>query len=133
MMVLEQLGTAGTLTEWALRKLHRKWSQKRFHDPYEADIEAAPSQLGDLEMYYYEPVASGNGSEDLQAPVKSHLKLTVVDNEIVVLGSGNMDRASWYTSQELGVAFFSRELAKEVMDGVNESLRGRLRNAVPAR
>lgn len=48
-------------------------------------------------------------------PVKSHLKLTVVDDEVTVLGSGNMDRASWFTSQELGVALLSREIAESVL------------------
>jgi len=42
-----------------------------------------------------------------------------------VLGSGNMDRASWFTSQELGVAFFSQEMARTVRRDVDGSLQGR--------
>ena len=42
---------------------------------------------------------------------KSHIKGTVVDEEVIVLGSGNMDRASWYTSQELGIALEGRQVA----------------------
>jgi phosphatidylserine/phosphatidylglycerophosphate/cardiolipin synthase-like enzyme len=29
-----------------------------------------------------------------------------VDGEYLMLGSGNMDRASWWTSQEIGVLFY---------------------------
>ena len=49
---------------------------------------------------------------DAGEPVKSHFKCVIMDEEITILGSGNMDRASWYTSQELGIAFVSREVAK---------------------
>ena len=45
---------------------------------------------------------------------KSHVKCTIFDENIVVLGSGNMDRASWYTSQELGVALKGVEIVREV-------------------
>lgn len=41
-----------------------------------------------------------------RAADKSHVKLTLVrsrNDSTIVLGSGNMDRASWVTSQELGV------------------------------
>jgi len=48
-----------------------------------------------------------------------------VDEEITVLGSGNMDRASWFTSQELGVAIFSQDVAREVMACIGDGLEGR--------
>ncbi|KAJ9624940.1 hypothetical protein H2203_004890 [Taxawa tesnikishii (nom. ined.)] len=62
-------------------------------------------------------------------PVQSHLKLSTVDDEVVVLGSGNLDRASWYTSQELGVAFFSTQLAAELHSSLSRALAGRKRVA----
>ncbi len=71
-------------------------------------------------MAYFKPL-DGHGE-----PLKSHLKLTVVDDHITVLGSGNMDRASWFTSQELGVALISREVAANVRDCVVSSLEDRL-------
>jgi len=43
------------------------------------------------------------------------------------LGSGNMDRPSWYTSQELGVAFYSDELCQRIRTTVDGALRGRKR------
>jgi phosphatidylserine/phosphatidylglycerophosphate/cardiolipin synthase-like enzyme len=64
-----------------------------------------------------------------EEPVHSHLKLTVVDGEYMVLGSGNMDRASWYTSQELGILFQSIDFAAAMMNAVSQALDGRL-NAV---
>ena len=58
--------------------------------------------------------------------MKSHLKMVVVDEEITVLGSGNMDRASWFTSQELGVALFGNEVAESIRKAVDEGLEGRV-------
>jgi phosphatidylserine/phosphatidylglycerophosphate/cardiolipin synthase-like enzyme len=84
-------------------------------------------QPGRLEIGYYTP-RSGTATEE---PNKSHLKLTIVDEEIVVLGSGNMDRASWYTSQELGIAFFSKDLAKQVRETTMEGLQGRVKEYFP--
>ena len=137
MQVIEQLLTAGRLTEWALRDLHLKYtdSLNRFLDDSSGgrDLEAGhPREHGSLRISYYQPPASGSGtgSSVLVPAVKSHLKLTIVDKEIVVLGSGNMDRASWYTSQELGLAFFSRDLAAEVMRGVKEGLEGCLESGL---
>jgi phosphatidylserine/phosphatidylglycerophosphate/cardiolipin synthase-like enzyme len=59
-------------------------------------------------------------------PAKSHLKWTVVDDEATVLGSGNMDRASWFTSQELGVALLSKEKAENVRECVLSVLKDRV-------
>ena len=74
-------------------------------------------------MRYFTP---GEGGVVAVGAVKSHLKMTVVDGEVVVLGSGNMDRASWYTSQEVGVAVFGREVVRMVRGKVDEALRGRV-------
>jgi phosphatidylserine/phosphatidylglycerophosphate/cardiolipin synthase-like enzyme len=133
MMIIEQLATAGTRTESALRKLYSKWMRGETRSRHLQDVEAAMPRPGKLEIFYYEAVPPDKAKSGAVEPAKSHLKLTIVDEEIVVLGSGNMDRASWYTSQELGVAFISRQLAKVVMDGVNKNLEGRLRNAFPAK
>lgn len=137
MQVVEQLLTAGQLTEWALEDLWRLYTkmgsphrQTGYRDA-EQDLELGPTQRGALDIWYYQ-CPSGredqSGSSRMQ-PVKSHLKLTVIDEEIVVLGSGNMDRASWYTSQELGMAFFSREMAIEIVRAVWEELEGCLERA----
>ena len=40
--------------------------------------------------------------------------------KIVVLGSDNMDRASWYTSQELGITLFGEDAVKIVWEGVED-------------
>ena len=54
-------------------------------------------------MYYKQHEERvGRGDE----PVVSHFKMTGVDGRFLVLGSGNMDRASWVTSQEIGVVFY---------------------------
>ena len=51
--------------------------------------------------------------------------MTIVDGEVLVLGSGNLDRASWFTSQELGVAFLGQALVEKVMQTVDEAMKGR--------
>ncbi|KAK4956935.1 hypothetical protein LTR28_005797 [Elasticomyces elasticus] len=116
LMILEQLVTAGTTTSRCVKTLIKRY---KVHP----ESGMAPT-LGALKVSYFQP---RKDSKDVHEPVQSHLKLTLIDDEIVVLGSGNMDRASWYTSQELGVAFFSRSFAGRVRWTVDEALRGRVR------
>ena len=94
------------------------------------------ARYGKLSIYAYnprplQPVSSstrssnpnGHGHNLDSEPTHSHVKLTIVDSLMTVLGSGNMDRASWYTSQELGLAVMDGELAERMramVDGVNE-------------
>lgn len=69
------------------------------------------TSMGVLKVSYFrQPAATANGTRSAHGAVgiasqanKSHIKLTLVDRKAIVLGSGNMDRASWRTSQELGV------------------------------
>ncbi|KAH9220136.1 hypothetical protein DL95DRAFT_290515 [Leptodontidium sp. 2 PMI_412] len=128
LMILEQLVTAGTITEfemWKLRRRYRglcgKFERERKRG---FDVESAGrKQPGVLRIGYYHPREGVVGEEE---PVKSHLKLVIVDEEVTVLGSGNMDRASWYTSQELGVALFSKEVASEIRKDVDVGLEARV-------
>ncbi|EGS18472.1 uncharacterized protein CTHT_0050740 [Thermochaetoides thermophila DSM 1495] len=143
MMIFEQLLTAGTITAWSLRSLIRRYGQikARYSDSVEVgELEARLSCPGRLRVAYFHsrshPVDSVyhdesgahavSSSADSEEPVHSHLKLMIVDDEYVMLGSGNMDRASWYTSQELGVMFHSRELAEQIRGGLDDVLEGRL-------
>ncbi len=124
-MILEQLVTAGTITEFEAWKLTRRY--RRLVKNYETrrkggDAERQLMEPGTLKIGYFRKREGKVGEEE---PVKSHLKCTIVDEEIVVLGSGNMDRASWCTSQELGVAFFDRGMARSVRECVDEGLVGR--------
>ena len=50
---------------------------------------------------------------------RSHIKCTLVDEEVIVLSSGNMDRASWYTSQELGIALEGRQVVRNLWRAIN--------------
>lgn len=121
LMLLEQIATAGTFTELCIWRLRRDYmSLQRQVQP--GDPEAGHPKLGSLNISYYKSKPNGSASE----PVKSHLKLTIVDGEVVILGSGNMDRASFYTSQELGVTFYSADLAGKIKACVDASLLGRL-------
>lgn len=64
--------------------------------------------------------------EAAEEPVHPHIKLTLVDGRYALLGSGNMDRASFYTSQELGVLFRGAEFAGLVKEALDRALDGRL-------
>ncbi|KAG5928008.1 hypothetical protein E4U42_001434 [Claviceps africana] len=106
MMLIEQLVTAGTTTSLCLDKFIKKYEklrQLRQRGGQARDVEAQPVTPGSLEILYYKPYAPRDGLAD--EPVASHFKMTMVDGQYLVLGSGNMDRASWWTSQELGVLF----------------------------
>ncbi|QDS68273.1 hypothetical protein FKW77_010637 [Venturia effusa] len=125
LMIIEQLVLAGTTTSRCVASLIKRYQHvKRAHRSL-VDEESGLMPVGKLRIEYYEPkpVQDREGGE----PVQSHLKLTIADNKWVVLGSGNMDRPSWYTSQELGVALCSEELCRRVRKTVDGSLRGRKR------
>ncbi|KAI1747654.1 hypothetical protein F4782DRAFT_416843 [Xylaria castorea] len=138
MMVLEQLLTGGTTTSWCLRSFIKAYEKckKRFAHYIEAnhnedsdvmlDLEAQPPRLGSLDIFYFHPLPANREQQVPEEPVHSHLKMMIVDDEYAVLGSGNMDRASWFTSQELGILFHSNEFVAYVNDAVSQALRGRL-------
>jgi phosphatidylserine/phosphatidylglycerophosphate/cardiolipin synthase-like enzyme len=130
LMILEQLVTAGTTTSRCIATLikrYRKLASASSRVPL-SDEEAAisPTLPGRLQISYFEPIG-GPKSRGREAgePQQSHLKMTIVDDEVVVLGSGNLDRASWFTSQELGVAFFDKEAVKKVAIAVDVAMEGR--------
>ena len=136
MMLLEQLVTAGTTTLFCLQSFIRRYLQRRAARAPRAngaggedvvDLEAQDALLGRLRISYYRPRPQGpSAPQSAEEPVQSHLKLTIVDGQYTVLGSGNMDRASWFTSQELGILFQSAGFAKTVRESVDEVLRDRL-------
>lgn len=97
LMTVEQVVTAGTTTPRCIRQLQDK----------------AMSYNGVLRVIYFDdgpgarPVLQSNKES---SPVKLHAKVTIVDAEGILLGSCNMDAASWGTSQELGVLVESKAL-----------------------
>ena len=131
MMVVEQLLTAASLTEfwaWRLAKQYRRLQARAAKAATNSasqarDLEEArrPGALGGLRIRYFRSAASGSSS----GPVKCHVKCAAVDGKIVVLGSGNQDRASWYTSQELGVALCGEEVVGRIWRALSAGLEGR--------
>jgi phosphatidylserine/phosphatidylglycerophosphate/cardiolipin synthase-like enzyme len=120
LMVLEQLVTAGITTQRAVKWLiteHQKLIHAATQDP------EAEGGVGRLRISYFKgPPGAIDGDREA---VQTHIKLTIVDEEVVVLGSQNMDRASWFTSQELGVAFQSKEFAIHVKSTLDEAMEGK--------
>lgn len=121
LMIAEQLVTAGTTTKRCVSKL------RKLHERSVADYASAPARddalleegmamkPGRLSISFFKSDESrSSGALIGVEPVQSHFKLTIIDEEWTVLGSGNMDRASWFTSQELGVAFCSERFARHV-------------------
>ncbi|KAF3036262.1 hypothetical protein E8E11_004152 [Didymella keratinophila] len=131
LMILEQLVTAGTTTARCLKKLVKRY--KALSPPtksrtYDEEAAMAPAKIGTLLVSYFEPSGGcKKRGEERGEPQQSHLKMTIVDGEVMVLGSGNLDRASWFTSQELGVAFFGEEAVSRVEDTVDRAMQGRSR------
>ena len=88
-------------------------SRQKISPPYIEGMEngVAARSIGSLRIGYYRPTVEYR---------RTHIKCSTIDDRIVVLGSGNMDRASWYTSQELGVAIEG----KEFVSGVWKAIKG---------
>ena len=82
-----------------------------------ADIEHGQTEMGRLHISYFKPQYG-------EPAVKCHIKCSVIDNTVVVLGSGNMDRASWFTSQELGITLEGSDAVRRVMLELHEARRG---------
>lgn len=130
MMMAEQLVTAGTITEycvWRLVRHHKMLSRRIGHtsacaSPMKAngmvrDLEQGQQPIGCLNVTYFK-------STPQKPAVKCHIKCTVIDESIVILGSGNMDRASWYTSQELGIALEGKGIARRIMQDLSSAKQG---------
>ena len=116
MMILEQLITCGTITEicvWKLRRRYDRLSRWRLgpHDFEDVENRTDARSIGSLQIGYYRPTVKYK---------RTHIKCSTIDDRVVVLGSGNMDRASWYTSQELGVAIEG----EEVVNGAWKAIEG---------
>ena len=127
LMLLEQLFTAGTTTSRCLKRLKRQFqslqvnSQQLLHD----EERGVSKALGSLTIEFFVKGISDTRVLLDPEPVQSHLKLTIVDEQAVIFGSGNMDRASWYTSQELGVACISKSLARMTTSSLESCLASR--------
>lgn len=132
-MVVEQLLTARTITEisvWQMIRIYERECRK--HTAFSevaGSLEAGTYGLpiGKLRIGYYRPQASSNLTENGETdPVKAHIKCTVTDGQVIVLGSGNLDRASWYTSQELGIALYGKDVVVPIWDTLEQALKGRV-------
>ena len=127
MMVIEQLATAGTITElsvWRLVRRYKKmlrmrsatslqkhWSKSPQRMP---DVEQGRQGMGSLRIGYFTPRSE-------RPEVKCHIKCTIIDNTTAILGSGNMDRASWFTSQELGIALEEGDVVTRVVHRLHQA------------
>jgi phosphatidylserine/phosphatidylglycerophosphate/cardiolipin synthase-like enzyme len=131
LMILEQLVTAGTTTSRCVNTLIKRYKAldpRMSSRAYDEEAAMAPAKVGELHISYFEPRDGyKRRGEEQGEPQQSHLKMTIVDGEVLILGSGNLDRASWFTSQELGVAFFGTEVAREVEKTVDKAMTNRSR------
>ncbi|KAI5210757.1 hypothetical protein E4T38_01803 [Aureobasidium subglaciale] len=123
LMILEQLVTAGTTTSRCISRLVSRYNT--LLSPSSSDLEAGTRRPGKLSIGYFEPRKQGD-----REPRQSHFKCTIVDEELVILGSGNLDRASWYTSQELGCAFLDSGFAGKLKGELERALEGRVKRVL---
>lgn len=148
MMVAEQLATAGVLTEQYVNRLVREYQGGFNGRKLQAGLiklatlvqKTPPERLTascKLKISYFRQpraISLSSGADLAIDPrkksstyfgvasnaTKSHIKLTLVDRKAIVLGSGNMDRASWRTSQELGVLIEDQDRAHRVTSMVEK-------------
>lgn len=113
-MLLEQLCTAATTTNQCLKTLVKRYKSLETHNKH-----GAKRPVGSLLIEHFHAKHGKN------EPRHSHIKIVIIDSSCVVWGSGNMDRASWYTSQELSIGIYSCKLADQVMALSNGQLYGR--------
>ncbi|TID17378.1 Phospholipase D/Transphosphatidylase [Venturia nashicola] len=125
LMIIEQLVLAGTTTSRCVTGLIKRYQHIVKARRSSVDEETGLMPIGKLRIEYYEPKSTGGREEG--EPLQSHLKITIADHKWVVLGSGNMDRPSWYTSQELGVALHSQDLCQRIRETVDHALEERKR------
>lgn len=135
MMVVEQIATAGPrgTTKNRLKGFTSEYNEYiNFWTAQCHDQEAGGLRKpGKLRIEFFRPKLGTSKENHELEPVQSHLKLTIVDEEWIVLGSGNMDRASWFTSQELGVAFHSPALVTAFQQHLRGLLQGRTKLFYP--
>jgi phosphatidylserine/phosphatidylglycerophosphate/cardiolipin synthase-like enzyme len=84
-------------------------------------------KLGSLHIGYYTP--NHNLDPETQGgvePTKLHMKMVCFDDEVIVLGSGNMDFTSMHSLQELCVAFYSKEMVASISRTLETFLQGRV-------
>jgi phosphatidylserine/phosphatidylglycerophosphate/cardiolipin synthase-like enzyme len=128
LMVLEQLVTAFTTTSRCIDSLVAWYATQKTvvesHLKTDPEMQAA-RKLGRLKVEYFQSVKDAESKDN--EPVQSHIKMSVFDDQIAVLGSGNMDRASWFTSQELGCAIRDPKAVQEITEVVNEAMMGRVK------
>ncbi|EPS36263.1 hypothetical protein H072_10239 [Dactylellina haptotyla CBS 200.50] len=130
MMKWEQLVTAGTTTEKCLQKMVKEIGKFKESTPDGAIT------TGGFFVYQYNPtkrpqlppfVKNPNDNHKLTWYDKSHVKCLIIDEQVVMLGSGNADRASWVTSQEVNIGLFlNKAKAGIVRQALVNALAGRL-------
>jgi phosphatidylserine/phosphatidylglycerophosphate/cardiolipin synthase-like enzyme len=131
LMRAEQIVTAGTTTGCVVRALAKSHAallrplRARVGDEEEGGLPRMV--VGRLRIEYFR--APPGSDEEAQGgeggPVQTHVKVSAFDGRVVVLGSGNMDRASWYTSQELGLALRGEAVVARVLGVLDKGMAGR--------
>jgi len=100
MAILESVVTGWATTACRVKSL-QKWAKKR-------------GQV-DLKVNWFK---SDESQEFFVEGEKSHVKFLVVDEELVILGSSNLDRASACTSGEVNVAISDAASARQLLAAV---------------
>jgi phosphatidylserine/phosphatidylglycerophosphate/cardiolipin synthase-like enzyme len=108
MMVLESLVTGWSTTRCCMTLL-RRWVRRR----PETNLNVQWFRSDESQPF----IVDGD---------KSHIKFMVIDEELVIVGSSNLDRASACTSGEVNVAISNSEFAHQILVAVMEHQRTQL-------
>lgn len=114
MMVLESIVIGWNTTKCCVTLLHR-WARRR------------PGTSLNVQWF-----KSDEGQPFVVDNDKSHIKFMVVDEELVIVGSSNLDRASACNSGEVNVAISNREFAHQILAAVKRHQRTDFQSMEPA-
>lgn len=87
--------------------------------------------LAQATSYYYKTLLKNNIEVIEWLPTVLHGKAAIIDDEILSLGSYNLNYMSYYTNIELNLEIVSSTIARQFKKNVEESMKGKIRIITP--
>ena len=79
------------------------------------------SEKDNLKVYYYVAADQIHPIHNNFKQRSCHIKLLIVDEQVAIQGSGNMDTQSWFHSQEVNVMIDSSTICKAWKEGIERN------------
>lgn len=74
-----------------------------------------------LEVFWYTGKDQTRPLNFSQRRRNCHIKFMSIDDQVAIMGNGNMDTQSWFHSQEINAMIDSPEIVKEYMDALHKN------------